>query len=348
VAKRADVAKLAGVSESTVSYAISGVRPISEKTRKRVLDAIQELDYHPHFAAGSLAGGRSKSIALLFPAGESGLSPSASEYIVGAANGARDHGYYLVLWPSQDSHIKQMRALKSAGWIAGALLMEIALEDKRVNFLMKNKVPISLIGRPLKDEKLDYVDQDFDAVAQMTLDYLQDLNHKYIALIDLNSKQQTDIGVAIRSTNSLKQAAASRDLNLIEVWIENSGTAGKDALDLILKEYPEVTAIVGLNDVATMGLFNATHEMDIKIPNDISIISLSTPSEYAKMTWPPLTTVAMPAYEMGYQSAELLIARLEGSQEPAQHKLWVGNIEVRGSTGPATKKKTRPKKSLLA
>lgn len=344
MAKRADVAKMAGVSESTVSYVLSGARPISDETRKRVLEAIKKLDYQPHFAAGSLATGRSKSIALLFPSGQFGLPPSASEYIVGAANAAREHGYYLVLWPSHESNFQQMRSLQSSGWIAGALLMEIELNDERVNYLVKNKIPLSLIGRPSKQEKLDFVDQDFDEVAKLTLEYLASLKHTNIALIDTEAKQLTQVSVAIRSTEALKKLAPIHGIKLIEVWVENNATSGKDAVELIHREYPEVTAIIGLNDVATMGLFNATHELDIEIPKDISLISLSTPSEYARMTWPPLTTVAMPAYEMGKQAAEILIQRLEGSEAEPQQKLWVGQLEIRGSTAEAPKRNKKFKK----
>ena len=105
MATRADVAKLAGVSASTVSYALSGERTISDETRKKVLKAVAQLDYRPNFAAGALAGGKSKTIALVSPSGEFGIALIALEYINGAGEAARARGYHLVIWPSQESEM---------------------------------------------------------------------------------------------------------------------------------------------------------------------------------------------------------------------------------------------------
>ena len=335
MATRADVAKLAGVSQSTVSYTLSGARPISETTRQKVLDAVRELDYHPNVLAGALARGTSNTLALLFPSGESGISPASLEYITGAANAARELGYHFVLWPSDDDEI---RSLVNSGWISGVLLMEIQLHDERVEYLAKSGVPTALIGRTAKDEGLDFVDQDFDAVAKTTLDHLHELAHRNIALMDTKSKMDTGIGFSIRSNEALKKYARNLDMNMIELWVEGRVSAGRDALNLIRHNHPEVTAIIGLNDLATMGLLNATHEFDLRVPRDISIISLSTPNEYAETTWPALTTVTMPAHNMGRAAAEVLIQRLKDGKAHAHQELWTGELTVRATTMKARRK----------
>ena len=338
MATRADVAKLAGVSQSTVSYVLSGDRPISEATRKRVLDAVKQLDYHPHVLAGALARGSSHTLALLFPSGEAGISPASLEYITGAANAARELGYHLVLWPSNNQELKEIRSLCKSGWIAGVLLMEIQLSDDRVEYLVKSGVPTALIGRTADADGLDFVDQDFDAVAHITLDHLKNLQHKNIALMDTKSKMDTGIGVSIRSNEALKEYAAELGLNVIEIWVEGRVSAGRDALNLIRHNHPEVTAIVGLNDLATMGLLNATNDFDVQIPQELSIISLSTPNEYAETTWPALTTVTMPAHNMGRAAAEVLIQRLKDGQAHAHQELWTGELTIRSTTAKARKK----------
>ena len=109
MATRAEVAKLAGVSASTVSYALNGDRSIKEETRKRVLKAVAQLNYRPNFAAGALAGGKSKTLALLSPSGEFGIALIALEYINGASAAARDRGYHLVIWPSQESELAEIQ-----------------------------------------------------------------------------------------------------------------------------------------------------------------------------------------------------------------------------------------------
>jgi len=338
MATRADVAKLAGVSQSTVSYVLSGDRPISEATRTRVLDAVKQLDYHPHVLAGALARGSSHTLALLFPSGEAGISPASLEYITGAANAARELGYHLVLWPSDNQEFKEIKSLCNSGWISGVLLMEIQLSDDRVEYLVKSGVPTALIGRTADDKGLDLVDQDFDAVAKITLDHLHELSHRNIALMDTKSKMDTGIGFSIRSNKALKKYARKLGMTLIELWVEGRVSAGRDALNLIRHNHPEVTAIIGLNDLATMGLLNATHEFNLTVPRDISIISLSTPNEYAETTWPALTTVTMPAHNMGRAAAEVLIQRLKDGQSHAHQELWTGELTVRATTTKARKK----------
>jgi DNA-binding LacI/PurR family transcriptional regulator len=97
MAKRADVAKMAGVSESTVSYALTGARPISEETKARIFKAIEQLDYKPNAMAQALRSGSSKMIAMLFGDQERGISDGDLEYVVAAANETRKLSYHLIL-----------------------------------------------------------------------------------------------------------------------------------------------------------------------------------------------------------------------------------------------------------
>ena len=335
MATRADVARLAGVSQSTVSYTLSGARPISDATRQRVLEAVKELDYPPNVLAGALARGSSHTLALLFPSGESVISPASLEYITGAANAARELGYHLVLWPSDNQEFKEIRSLCNSGWIDGVLLMEIQLSDDRVEYLVRSGVPTALIGRTADAEGLDFVDQDFDSVAQITLDHLHDLQHRHVVLMDTKSKIDEGVGFSIRSNEALRKYATELDMSLTEVWVEGRVSAGRDALDLIRLQHPEVTAVIGLNDLAIMGLLNAANEFNISVPHDLSIISLSTPNEYAETTWPALTTVTMPAHNMGRAAAEVLIQRLKDGKAHAHQELWTGELTVRATTAKA-------------
>src|SRR5262245_21615277 len=97
MATMADIAKRAGVSLSTVSYALSGKRPISDATRRRVLAAIDELDFRPHAAGRALASKRSNTIAILYPSPAQGWTEMPLEFVIGAAEEAARHGYSLVL-----------------------------------------------------------------------------------------------------------------------------------------------------------------------------------------------------------------------------------------------------------
>jgi DNA-binding LacI/PurR family transcriptional regulator len=93
VTKRADVAKAAGVAESTISYALSGSRPISEATKKRIYKAMKDLDYKPNAVAAALRSGTSKMLALVFGVSDHGISQGDMTYVLGAADAARNLGY---------------------------------------------------------------------------------------------------------------------------------------------------------------------------------------------------------------------------------------------------------------
>ena len=93
--KRADVARAAGVAESTISYALTGSRPISEATKKRIFKAMKELDYKPNAVAAALRSGSSRMVALVFNVGENGISASDISYLIGAADAARELGFHL-------------------------------------------------------------------------------------------------------------------------------------------------------------------------------------------------------------------------------------------------------------
>ena len=96
-----EVARRANVALSTVSYALSGTRPVSEETRRRIEQAMTELGYQPHALARGLASKRSRIIALLFPALPRGCGATELEFVTGAAEAAQDRAYHLVLWPME-------------------------------------------------------------------------------------------------------------------------------------------------------------------------------------------------------------------------------------------------------
>ena len=101
----------------------------------------------------------------------------------------------------------------------------------------------------------------------------------------------------------------------------------------LLEKLPFVTAIVGLSDVSTIGLLSAATEFGVRIPEELSVISLSTPTTQITLTWPPLTTVSVPADVMGRDAVISLIDELEGRSDKPHQRLYGGELEIRGTTG---------------
>ena len=333
MATRADVAKLAGVSESTVSYALTGKRPISEETKKRVLHAVKKLGYQPHFAAGVLAGGRSKTIAMLHPMGRVGLSSSALEYVVGAANYAIARGYQVTLWPSQNDVIADIKNLRKSGLLAGAIVMESKLIDPRIEMLVKEEIPFVMIGRTGDNRQLNYVDRDFDRVCTIALDYLRSLGHAEIAFIsNSRGRSQSELSVDVRFAESLTAEARARGINAVEILAENEPISGRDALIQIMNEQPQVTAVMGLSDNSILGLMSAASEFGIQVPEKLSVLALSTSRGQAQLAWPHLTSITVPAAEMGENAARILIAKLDDPQRVTEQHLFTGELQRFDST----------------
>jgi len=333
MATRAEVAKLAGVSASTVSYALNGDRSIKEETRKRVLKAVAQLNYRPNFAAGALAGGKSKTLALLSPSGEFGIALIALEYINGASAAARDRGYHLVIWPSQESELAEIQTFAESGMISGVILMELKFKDERVSYLKKAKVPFAMIGRTEKPGKDSYVDRDFIGATQLGVDYLDSLGHKKIAFLTT----ERAVGVDTRFSSALLEAAAKKKMTAKKIQVVNEASSGRDAFIELHKKYPDVTAVVSLNDIATLGFISGANEYGVKIPKDLSLIALDTPKNHIEMSWPPLTTVNLPAFEMGASASNILIDQIEQKENKQNQVLLAGELVVRGTTAKARK-----------
>ena len=343
MATRADVARLAGVSASTVTYALTGSRPISEETRQRIVAAMQELGYTPNAMAAGLAGGRSRLVALLFPSAERGMSNTDLRYVIGAANAARELGYHLLAWPTVERDLDDVMQLSRGGMVDGVILMEVRLDDERVETLRNASIPFSLIGRTADTEGLLYADADFEAIARLAIDYMVGLGHERIVFVNGPERLIHDrYGASVRVETAFLRAAEERGVTTAAYACEHTVTAGREALAQILHVQPDVTALVAMNEEATVGLVQAAQARGLDIPRDLSVLSLASSSSFAEVTWPPLTTISPPADSIGRAAARALIRSLgDGGVDP-DPVLWPGELVERASTGPVRRRR-RPR-----
>lgn len=339
MATRADVARMAGVSPATVSYAISGKAPISEETRDRVFAAMRELQYTPHVMAQALAGRRSRIIAMLLPSQERALSNNDMEYMLGAASAARELGYHLLLWPTVDRDVEQVVALGQAGLLDGVILMEVRLQDERVELLREANVPFSLIGRTADEEAEPlFSDRDFDAAILAAVEHLASLGHRHIAFINAPRRLiRRGIGAIVRADAGFKAAAKQCGVKGVSLHCEVTIQAGRQLATELLVKHPDVTAIVEMNSEAIIGFMQEAPRAGIKIPRRLSVLSVNIPDGLADATVPALTTIAPPASSMGRTAAQLLIASVSGQEPPSGPRLFAGELIERGSTGAAPK-----------
>jgi DNA-binding LacI/PurR family transcriptional regulator len=339
VATRADVARLAGVSPATVSYAISGKAPIADETRERVFAAMETLSYTPNVMAQALAGRRSRILAMLLPGRLTGVTNSDMEYMLGAANAARELGYHLLLWPTLDREMEQVLALCQAGLLDGVILMEVRLEDERVELLANADIPFSLIGRTANEEaEILFTDRDFDAGMLAAVEHLVAHGHRNIALLNATRKVvRQGVGAPVRAGSAFKAAIKKSGAKGVQVYCESTIQAGRELAHELLVKHPDVTALVDLNSEAVVGLMQEAQRVPIAIPKRLSVVSVSVSDALAGATMPALTTIAPPANGMGRMAAQLLIAKLSDDVAPTGDRLFAGELVERGSCGPAPK-----------
>ena len=336
VATMADVARLAGVSVSTVSYAMTGVRPITTQTRERVHVAMRELGYTPHALARGLKSKRSRIIALLFPTSGRGLDLSSLDYILGACDLAQERGYHVMLWTSDEGEIQELHQLSRTGLVDGALVMEVKVSDSRIGVLSEAAVPFTTIGRTRRPRDTDYVDADFDQCTRLAMEHLHGLGHRRVCLVNqATGGVESPLGPARRGREGVLRAAGRLGVQVQVAAVEPSYEAGLRAFGELVGREPLTSAVIVMNEQALPGVIGGAAGMGRPVPTGCSVIAIGLAPQGAAMTVPPTSTVSPSGREMGRTAADVLIRRIEGENPPRHHQLFRGVLTERGTTGPA-------------
>jgi len=329
-----DVARRANVSLSTVSYAINGTRPISEETRQRIFAAMEELGYRPHALARGLASKRSRILALLFPTSERGMGTTDLEFIIGAADMARDLGYHLVLWTSDINDAVELRQLIQQGLVDGVVLMEVHLNDRRVAYLREIEFPFSIIGRCADNTGLAYTDIDFEQTMRDAVLHLVELGHTDIAFVNYaRAVFDAGYGPAVRTADAFERIIQQLGIRGVTRFCHPTAQAGYATFNTLLAEHPEITAIAAMNERSFPGMLQAIADRGWCVPEDISLISLVSSPDVAEMSMPPLATLAPPSTELGKLGVELLVQQLDGRPVSTTQRLLPCRLVLGGSTG---------------
>ncbi|WP_114855396.1 LacI family DNA-binding transcriptional regulator [Brachybacterium sp. YJGR34] len=163
-----DVARLAGVSQSTVSYVLTGARPISDATRRRVEEAIEQLGYHPNSGARTLRSRRSGVIGLMVPKAHGNDGP-LMEFVGAVAREARRFGYDILLVTAQEGARGIDRVVRT-GICEALILMELGKHDERIAPVVDSGLPFVTLGRPDAVPQGSMVDLDFELLGSMVVD----------------------------------------------------------------------------------------------------------------------------------------------------------------------------------
>ncbi len=331
-----DVATLANVSISTVSYAINNTRPISAATRERIERAMVALDFRPNAMARGLASRRSRILALTFPGIENSLGSTVMEFVTGAAEAARARDYHLVVWPYAPAQAEEMLEMSRQGLTDGVIVMEVRRDDPRVRVLDGARVPLTMIGRADDSGDSRCVDIDFDATTEMAVDHLAALGHRRIVLLNHSeSSRDNGYGPTLRAQQGFEDAMRRRGLIAEVIWCEESPAAGRVAAAELQGRLPDLTAMVAMNENAVIGAVSELITRGLPVPQDFSVLSIVSSPLMAEMVQPVLTTLHAPGAELGRLGVQSLLDQLDGRQPVGGPVLLACRWEAGRSTAPA-------------
>ena len=331
----ADVASEAGVSRTTVSFVLNGRTDVKipEETRRRVIDAAERLGYHPHAPARQLAGGRSHILALVLRQSPEQIAADAvlAETLRGLATAARSKGFRVMVDPLPvDGSAASYAGLLRSQHADGLIISGPRIDDPQLLDLVRDGFPIVLQGT-LPGLDVASVDVDNVAGARGAVEHLLALGHRRIACITNAPLVYT---AAQERLEGYRQALSSAGLPIDDALVESAdfdAPSGHAAMARLLERASFGAAFVA-SDVVALGAIGALREAGRRIPDDVSVVGFDD-IPLAAYFDPPLTTVRLPAFELGQAAGRALLDRI-GDPAATERALLPTELIVRASTAP--------------
>ena len=333
---RDDVARQAGVSPSTVSYVINnGPRSVSEATKEKVFQAIQDLGYRPNAVARNLRRQKTSTLGLIIP---DIINPYFAQVAQGIEAVAFERDYTVVFCHTKYNLEQELKYLDHLyeERAAGVLWVPATGEIEPAQRLLDYGLPTVLIDRVLDGIELPAVVADNYRGGYIATEHLLSLGHRRIGCI-ARPVRLSHSRERIRGYQAaLKDAGIDFDERLMAPGgyrLEN----GYEAIQYLLSLDEPPTAVFTYNDIMAIGAIRALRERGLNVPQDFSVVGYDDIPN-AAYTCPALTTVRQAKYDMGAKGIELLLKIMDGEVVDPQTKERVDvELVVRESTGPAQK-----------
>jgi LacI family transcriptional regulator/LacI family repressor for deo operon, udp, cdd, tsx, nupC, and nupG len=316
-----DIAKLANVSKSAVSIVLNNKSGVSEKTRTKVLETIKKYNYYPNQIAQSLAARETKSIGLIIKEID---NPYFAKVMKGVYDASSKLGYSVLLGSSELSSEKESEILNAllTKRVDGLLISPLQSDETDFTYLanlLNDNYPLVILGE-IKNYSTSRVDINNINAAYDAVSYLIKLGHRRIA----HFAGPVHSGHGQKRLEGYKQALIDNNIPInkdyilsLEPYTPHGYNAG---IELFSRNIEPPSAVFCYNDLIAIGLINALLDLKIQVPEKVSVVGFDNIdfSEFVKI---PLTTIQMPAYEIGSASATLLIKQITGSISQLNEKI---------------------------
>jgi DNA-binding LacI/PurR family transcriptional regulator len=331
-----EVAEAAGVSISTVSYALSGKRPVSMDTRLRVQAAVRELGYSPNAGARMLAGRRTQIFALTEPLRSDSHAPTHMSFVLAASVAARRHDYDILLLTDEQASAGMSRVAAS-GLVDAILVLDVGAHDERVGLSRQIDTPTIFIGVPDDHEGLVCVDLDFEAAAALAVDTLVDAGHRSLGLIGqpVVAYEKSNFPPRVRRAYEASATRREADARFFSSGDRaSSADAVRAAVDDLIDSGVTGLVLHAADDVHLMVLARLA-ERGRRIPDDMSVISVGTSFDAAALLPVGIDVIPLIPEASCELAVELALQSL--SPEPPEVKLHLiaPTYLSRGSVAPA-------------
>lgn len=316
-----DVAREANVSIATVSRVLNNVDVVNEETKKKVLEAIEKLDYRPNIVARSLKTQKTKTIGIIIPDISNPMYP---EIVRGAEDVSNIYEYNIMLCNTDLDPQKELEYLRVLGekMVDGVIYISNSLEPTIMKTIKDTNMPLVLIETNGRKTEYPSVVIDNKQAAIDAVNYLINKGNKKIAYI--GTDREAVNASAIRYDGykcALKENNISYNEDIV-YFCKYSLKAedGYEAMNSILEKAKDIDALFCVNDELAMGAINALRNNEIRVPEDVDVIGFND-TYGAEFFYPRLTTVAQPLYDMGSVATRMLIKKI--NNQPLDKKLFV-------------------------
>lgn len=329
------VAKMAGVSRSTVSRVINDHPSVHSDTREKVWEAIQQCGYRPHVVARSLVTRRTQLLGIVIPEAITQIfaDPFFSLLLRGVTETCNVHHYQLILSlfndPTEQEEMYQ-RIVRN-GYVDGVVVASSSLDDPLIPFLLNDCIPFVSVGR-YPNERVHYVDADNVAGARIAVEHLIRLGHRRIGTI----AGRLDMPAGQDRLKGYRQALEAHRFPFEETLVAGgdfSEASGSTAMQRLLPAKP--TAVFAANDTMAIGALKVLRQYDMEVPQNVALVGFDD-IPLASAIEPALTTVRQPIERLGSMAVEVLLGLLQNDSDKStpSHKIILPTeLVVRDSCG---------------
>lgn len=326
-----DIARIAGVSHSTVSRALADSPLVNERTKERICQLARDMEYTPSAIARSLVRQRTETIGVVV---STVADPFVSEVVRGIEETAFDSGFSVLLCESGNSRDREIAGVKMLREkrVDGIVVSASTVGDFYMPLLDELHIPIVLVNRE-QGTRYEYsvVTDDIDG-GEQAIRHLLELGHRRVGLITGPTESQSSSNRLLAYRQTLERHGIAFDPDLVAPGDGRADGGRAGAADLLSRPHPP-TAIFGYNDMTAIGAIAAAKKRGLDVPGDVSVVGFDDIA-FAEFVDPPLTTVRQRKYEMGRLAMDMVLDLLSGKM-PAAKVFLRGELIVRESSATA-------------